>query len=96
MMDFLKVSILVFVWFFVLFIFFYYVNLASTRGYFLRQANQDHNAVNFQFEILKTELLTCKQKNWEKVHTKRYQNDVVSVETEVVYVPEMFELTYLK
>lgn len=40
-----------------------YVSLASTRGYFLRQANQQLSAVSFKYEIFKTQLLEEKLKN---------------------------------
>jgi hypothetical protein len=66
--DMLKIFVLAATFLFILFIYLYYVNLASTRGYFLRQANQNYDAVNFQFEIVKTQLLSLKQENREKIH----------------------------
>jgi len=94
MMDLFKVGILFVSFLFIIFIYLYYVNLASTRGYFLRQANQDYDAVNFQFEIVKTQLLSLKQENWAKIHNWDYQHEVIKLKTEIVYVPENSDLAY--
>lgn len=45
----------------------YFVNRASTRGYFLRQAMQRRTSVAFQQEIIKTQLLKVRQQNREKL-----------------------------
>ncbi len=74
----------------------YFVNMASTRGYFLRQENQKLNTIFFQFEILKTKMLDYKQQNWNAIRSTTFKNDIVNVTTEVVKIPTMVELGLLK
>jgi hypothetical protein len=68
------------------------VTLASTRGYFLREANQTHNQIEFEYEVLKTDLLNYKQSSRNKMTNKRYQNEVIKIPTEIVQIPSA-ELT---
>jgi len=85
--DIIKIWWLFFVLSFIIVIYLYYVTLASTRGYFLRKANQEHKKIEFQYEILKTDLLNYKQNNREKMHNKRINNEVVKIQTEIVSIP---------
>ncbi|NOZ44997.1 MAG: hypothetical protein GXP45_07830 [bacterium] len=87
MMDLIKVSALSLALVFVIVIYLYYVTLASTRGYFLRQAQQKNKQIQFQYEIVKTDLLNDKQSNWGKLHSSNYNSQVVKIPIEVVYVP---------
>jgi len=73
-----------------------FINKASTRGYFLRQENQKLNAISFQFEIVKTKLLDYKQQNRDAIHSATFKSDVVNVNTEVVKIPSMIELGFVK
>lgn len=75
------------------FLYFRFVSLASTRGYFLRQANNDLNAVNFTFQISKTHILDLKQENREQMQSSPAQKRIVNVQTEVVKIPTKTELT---
>lgn len=85
-------------WFLVVcgFCYLYFVNMSSTRGYFLRQENQKLSAISFQFEILKTKMLDYKQQNRDTIHSSTLKNDIVNVNTEVVRIPTKVELGFLK
>jgi hypothetical protein len=61
--DVLKIIFLVLVFLVAAIFYLRYVSLSSTRGYFLRQENQNLNNVSFKYEILKTQLLEQKLKN---------------------------------
>lgn len=77
------------------FFYLYFVNLASTRGYFLKQANQNIVAITFKYEILKTTLLDYKQQNWNAVSSTSFKRDVVDVSAEIVKIPNGVQLGFL-
>lgn len=85
--EFLKVGFLVAVLMLAGFVYLFYVNMASTRGYFLRQENQKLSAVSFDFEILKTKLLEYKLANREAIQSVNSRREVVNVKAEVVKIP---------
>jgi len=74
------------------FFYLYFVNLSSTRGYFLKQANQDMVAITFKYEILKTKLLDYKQQNWDAIQSTSFKRDVVDVSAEIVQIPNGVQL----
>jgi len=77
------------------FFYLYFVNLASTRGYFLKQANQNTVAITFKYEILKTKLLDYKQQNRNAVQSTSFKKDVVDVSAEIVQIPNGIQLGFL-
>ena len=78
--DMLKIGFLVIILLISVIFYLRYVSLSSTRGYFLRQENQNLNNVSFKYEILKTQLLEQKLKN-------RSVLDGDSSEREMIVVP---------
>lgn len=74
----------------------YFVNMASTRGYTLRQENQKLSTISFQYEIVKTKLLDYKQQNRDTVHGASFRRDIINVNAEVVKIPGKPELGFLK
>ncbi len=76
------------------FFYLYFVNLSSTRGYFLKQADQNLTAIWFQYEILKTKLLDYKQQNWDAVQMTTFKRDVVNVSAEIVKIPNAMHLGF--
>ena len=90
-----KVSALGFFLLICAFFYLYFVNLSSTRGYFLKQANQNMTAITFQYEILKTKLLDYKQQNWDAVQSSNFKRDVVNVSAEIVKIPNGVQLGFL-
>jgi len=76
-------------------IYLYFVNMSSTRGYFLKQANQEMTAINFKYEILKTKLLDYKQQNRNTIATSSFKRDVVDVSAEIVKIPNGVQLGFL-
>lgn len=75
----------------------FYVNLASTRGYFLRQERLKQDDIVFQYEILKTKILSHQQQNWDKV--TMYvpdSNPIIRIKTQVVLVPSIKQLSLKK
>ena len=91
--DIVKVSFLIFVFIVFAFVYLYFVNLASTRWYFLRQENQKLNTISFQFEILKTKMLDYKQQNREAINSMSFKRDVVDVHAEIVKIPTEIKLS---
>lgn len=77
------------------FFYLYFVNLSSTRWYFLKQANQNMISINFKYEILKTKLLDYKQQNWNAIHSTSFKRDVINVSAEIVQIPNGVQLGFL-
>lgn len=77
---------------FCLFAYLVFVNSSSTRGYFLRQETQKLSAVSFQYEILNTQILDLRQKNWDSIHGMDFNREIVDIRAEVVKVPGTVEL----
>ena len=77
------------------FFYLYFVNMSSTRGYFLKQANQNITAITFKYEILKTKLLAYKQENRNAVASSSFKRDVVDVSAEIVKIPNGVQLGFL-
>ncbi len=77
------------------FFYLYFVNLSSTRGYFLKQANQNMTTITFKYEILKTKLLDYKQQNRNAVSSTSFKRDVVDVSAEIVKIPNGVQLGFL-
>lgn len=78
-----------------IFCYLYFVNMSSTRWYFLKQANQNITAITFQYEILKTKLLDYKQQNWNAIQSTNYKRDVVDVSSEIVKIPTNVQLGFV-
>ena len=52
----------------------YYINLASTRGYFMRLANQKLQATKAKSDIVKLEIIRKKRENRDNLHTPKALN----------------------
>ncbi len=78
------------------FFYLYFINLSSTRWYFLKQADQNLTAIGFQYEILKTKLLDYTQHNWDAVQMTTFKRDVVNVTAEIVKIPDALQLWFLQ
>lgn len=73
----------------------YFINLASTRGYFLRQAMQKHTSISFQQEIVKTEILKIKQFNWENMKSASLEWWAKkTIKAEVVTIPSTSDTVF--
>lgn len=83
-LDILKVSVLVFAFLLAGGFYLWYVSLASTRGYFLRQENQKLNTVSFKYEILKTQLLEQKLKNRSVLDGNVKEREMVELPIDLV------------
>ena len=79
-------------WFF----YFRYISLASTQWYFLRRANSDLSSLNFEYEIIKTEILEKNQQNRANMYWNSQTKTIVEINPELVQVPKKSELTYSK
>jgi hypothetical protein len=93
LIDMIKIGFLVFALLFSFFIYLHYVSLSSTSGYFLRKENQKLNTISFQFEILKTKLLEERQRNREEASSFKGKREVVSVNADLVQIPQVVELS---
>lgn len=92
--EFSKIGILVLFLFVCIFFYLYFVNLSSTRGYFLKKTNQNLTTISFHYEILKTKLLDYKQQNWDAVQSTTFKRDVVNVSAEIVKIPSVVQLGF--
>ena len=79
LMDLVKVGALMVAIIFFFLLYLVYVNLASTRGYFLRQAMQERDGAAFEYEIVKTQLLKVQQYNREKTDSNTMAQNANSV-----------------
>ena len=79
-----------------LFTYFRYVSLSSTEWYWLRKANSDLSALNFQYEIVKTEILEKNQENRSNMYGNSQTKTIVEVSPELVQIPNKTELSYSK
>ena len=77
--DIAKIVFLVLVFLIAAIFYLRYVSLSSTRGYFLRQENQNLSNVSFKYEILKTQLLEQKLKNRGVLNGDASQREIVIV-----------------
>ena len=93
--ELLKVWVLSFFLLLCAFFYLYFVNLSSTRWYFLKQANQNMTVITFKYEILKTKLLDYKQQNRNAVQSTSFKRDVVNVSSEIVKIPNGVQLGFL-
>ena len=75
--DIIKITLLSLSVIFFVVVYLYFVNKSSTQWYFLRQATNDLNAIKFQHEIVKTKVLTHKQRNRQQMHDSFGTNDRV-------------------
>lgn len=50
-----------------LFIYLYFINLASTKGYFMKVAQENLNSANAQSDIVKLEIVKEKRENWNNL-----------------------------
>ena len=78
------------------FMYFRYISLASTQWYWLRRANSDLSALNFQYEIVKTEILEKNQQNRANMYWNSQTKTIIEVNPELVELPKKSELTYSK
>jgi hypothetical protein len=76
--------------------YFRYISLASTQWYWLRRANSDLSALNFQYEIVKTEILEKNQQNRANMYWNSQTKTIIEINPELVELPKKSELTYSK
>ncbi len=81
-----KVWLLLFVFFLLLLFYLYNWNLASTRWYFLRKAIEQKHIASFNLDIYNTQKLELKQKNWDYLQDMKYNENVVKINTNIVYI----------
>lgn len=94
--DLIKISLMVLFVIVCGFVYFRYISLSSTQGYWLRRANSDLSALNFQYEIVKTEILEKNQQNWANMYWNSQTKTIIEVNPELVELPKNSELTYSK
>lgn len=62
-------------------IFLYYINLASTRGYFLKLANWELESTKAKNDIVKLEVIKIKKLNWDKLSAPKNLNLTKNLKT---------------
>lgn len=86
-LEYSKLWIVIFFLFGSLFLYFRFISLASTEGYFLRQADNQLDSISFQYDILQTDILNKTQENRVNMHNGWSSIDIIEVNTQIVYVP---------
>jgi hypothetical protein len=71
-----------------------YISLSSTEWYFYRKASEELSALQFKYEISKTEIMEKTQKNRDSMYSNNQTKTIIDVRTELVQLPEKTELTY--
>ena len=94
--DLIKISLMVLFLLVCGFVYFRYISLSSTQWYFLRRANSDLSSLNFEYEIIKTEILEKNQENRANMYWNSQTKTIIEVHPEVVQIPKNSELTYSK
>ena len=86
--DLLKISFLVVLIFVAFFVYLYYVNLASTRWYFLRKEDQNLDNLSFKNDILTTQVLQFQKNNRDELHEANNNIDRIQIiKAQIVQVP---------
>ncbi len=57
-----------------------FVNLSWTRGFFLKQANNELDVAKFNYEILKIKLLEHEKESWDKLNFPTKENPMETIE----------------
>lgn len=96
LMDLIKISGIILFIIICWCIYFRYISLSSTQWYWLRRANSDLSALNFQYEIVKTEILEKNQQNRANMYWNSQTKTIIEVNPELVELPKKSELTYSK
>lgn len=93
-LDFVKIAFVALFLLFTVGVYFRFVSMSSTRGYFLRQANNDLSTADFSFELYKTKVLDLKQENWEQMHWSMQDKNIIDINTQIVQIEDKKELTF--
>jgi len=88
----ISIIVLILLWCFLLYLRF--ISLSSTEWYFYRKASNELSALQFRYEIEKTEIMEKTQKNRESMYSNNQTKTIIDVRTELVSVPDKTELTY--
>ena len=67
-------------------IFMYYINFSTTRGYFMKLANQELYSAKAKSDILKLEVLREKRENRDNLYTPK--NSDLSKKPIIIIIPE--------
>ncbi len=85
MRNFIKIWILFLGLAFFALIFLIFINLASTRGYFLRLSTSQLNTSQAKSDIIRLEIIQKNKENWDNLVNPNIRSIKESVET--IYVP---------
>ena len=64
----------------------YYINFSTTRGYFMKLANQELYSAKAKSDILKLEILREKRENRDNLYTPK--NSDLSKKQIIIIIPE--------
>lgn len=80
--DLIKILVLWILILLCMFVYFRYVSLASTQGFFYRQASNQLSSVQFLYEIQKTEIMEKMQRNWNNMYSTKQAKTIIDVPIE--------------
>ena len=80
--DLIKVLVLWILILICMFVYFRYVSLASTQGFFYRQASNQLSSVQFLYEIQKTEIMEKMQRNRNNMYSTKQAKTIIDVPVE--------------
>ncbi len=83
LIDIIKISTVTLVTVVALFYYLVFINLSSTKWYFLKQANRQLDLERFNYEILKIKILEHEKENRDKLNfpTKENNLEILEIKT---------------
>ena len=96
--DAMKLFVTLFILFFTIWVYWYFVNISSTKGYFLRQEMKHLEEAKFNHSIAQIEVLRLEKDIWENMQSDTVlKQKKIQINEKVVYIPYSSDkLAYVK
>lgn len=86
--DAMKLIVTLFILFFTIGVYWYFVNISSTKGYFLRHEMKNFEEAKFNHSIVQVEVLKLEKQIWDNIQTNTViKQKKIQINEKVVYVP---------
>lgn len=86
--DALKISITLLIFLLFIWIYWFFVNISSTKWFFLRQEMKNLEDSKFSYSIISLEVMKKEKDLWDRINTNSIFNQkVVSVQEKIIYIP---------
>lgn len=88
LIDSLKITVTILIFFLTLWAYWYFVNISSTKWYFLREQRQELEQAKFKHNITQLEVLKMEKENWDKISQKsNFWEEKITINSKVLYIP---------